>query len=153
MSLTLGMIVGKVTSIMFVEGVSGNEIEVHMEVRSDVRERIMSDSIPAVRTQGMLGDRYIDIPMGSHKADPLPEGKYLAGQAATDFDETLRHTTEVLNEAQKALSAINEKVGTMGRLFYDLKFYDNVTQLTNELNELIRDFKEHPKKYVNISIF
>ena len=83
-----GMVVGKVADVSFVQNpqrslgiipeaeaavVSAaitNQIEVAMEIRSDVRSRIKTDSIPAVRTQGMLGDPYIDIPPRSQNNNP-----------------------------------------------------------------------------------
>src|SRR3989344_5935807 len=93
-----GMVIGKVTHITFADGQDsevvpgaggedGNivqphensQIEVAMEIRSDMRRRIKIDSVPAVRTQGMLGDRYIDLPSGSEEAEILPEGKVLIG--------------------------------------------------------------------------
>src|SRR3990167_9405749 len=59
-----GMIVGKVNDIAFVTDSVKSQIEVTMEVRSDFKDRIKSDSVPTVRTQGLLGDRYIDISVG-----------------------------------------------------------------------------------------
>ncbi len=121
-----GMIVGKVTHIGFVRHGEDDFVEVTMEVRSDLRNRIKTDSLPAVRTQGMLGDRYIDISMGSKEAGPLPEGEVLVGKSATDFDVTLRQASEVMRESDSLLE---------------------------ELNDLIKDFKQHPRKYIKFSVF
>lgn len=148
-----GMVVGKVTDITFKDGGKGNLIEVIMEVRSGIRQRIKTDSIPAVRTQGMLGDRYIDVSMGTETAEPLPEGEVLKGNAASDFDATLRQASEVLSETEKVLNAVNEKEGTVGQLFHDQALYDRLVELTSQLNELVKDFKKHPRKYVKFSLF
>ncbi len=148
-----GMIVGRVTDIAFKEGTEGNLIEVVMEVRSNIRQRIKTDSLPAVRTQGMLGDRYIDISMGSETAGPLPERASLRGNRATDFDATLRQASEVLDETKKVLNAVNEQQGTVGQLFHDQALYDRLVELANQLNDLIKDFKKHPRKYIKFSLF
>ena len=157
-----GMVIGKVTNITFVEGHDGkeavqgdakNQIEVTMEIRSDLRNRIKTDSVPQVRTQGMLGDRYIDLPSGSESAPPLPEGKVLTGASAGDFDKTLRQAIDVMSETQTMLKAINEQQGTAGKLVYDEKFYNNLTLITDQLNDLIRDFKKHPRRYIKFSLF
>ena len=92
-----GMNIGRVSNIAFVGGAEEGQIEVAMQVRRDMRERIKTDSIPSIRTQGMLGDRYIDISSGTKNADVLPEGKPIFGKAATDFDETLHQALSVLN--------------------------------------------------------
>lgn len=154
-SVTMGgMTIGQVVNIAFAPpGSSGGLIEVKMQVRSDVRSRIKSDSVPSVRTQGMLGDRYVDISMGSEPAPMLPEGQALIGKGASDFDETFREALSVLDETEKLLRSINEQQGTMGKLFYDEQFYENLMQITEELNAFLKDFQKHPRKYVKLSIF
>ncbi len=136
-----------------VEAQDKNKIEVTMEIRSDLRNRIKTDSVPAVRTQGMLGDRYIDLPSGSEKAEVLPDGKVLTGASASDFDKTLKQAIEVMSESQKMLKAINEEQGSAGKLVYDQKFYNNLTAITDQLNDLIKDFKKHPRRYIKFSLF
>lgn len=148
-----GMIIGKVTNISFVDTSAGqSQIEVTMEIRSNMRQRIKTDSVPAVRTQGMLGDRYIDIPPGS-AAEILPEGQVLIGASATDFDKTLNQTIAVLNETQKLLSAINREQGTAGKLIYDEEFYAKLMGISTELDGLIKDFKKNPRRYIKFSVF
>ncbi|OGW84461.1 MAG: hypothetical protein A3C35_02930 [Omnitrophica bacterium RIFCSPHIGHO2_02_FULL_46_11] len=166
-----GMVVGKVADVSFVQNpqrslgiipeaeaavVSAaitNQIEVAMEIRSDVRSRIKTDSIPAVRTQGMLGDRYIDIPPGSKEAETLLEGEMLLGVAASDFDKTLTEAIQVLRETDKMLSAVNRKEGTAGKLLYDEQFYNHLLEIASELDALIKDFKKNPRRYIKFSVF
>lgn len=145
-SVTIGgMTVGRVTDIRFVSN-PGDLIEVVFQVRSDVRSRIKRDSICSVRTQGMLGDRYLDVSVGTKEAPPLPDGEILSGNPTSDFDATLRQASDVLGETEKVLSAVNRKEGTVGQFFYDGEFY-------RELTELIKDFKKHPRKYIKFSLF
>ena len=153
-SVTMGgMTLGRVTGIAFVEGEKGNKIEVAMEIRSNVLDRIKTDSVPTIRTQGMLGDRYIDISMGSEAAAPLPEVAPLLGEDSTDFDKTLRQANEVLNETDKLLTAVNEQRGTAGQFVYDEKLYKSLTDITTELKDLIKDFKKNPRRYIKFSVF
>ena len=158
-SVTMGgMVVGKVTDITFVNDTQAtaeekNQIEVTMEVRSDMRHRIFSNSVPAVRTQGMLGDRYVDIPPGSKDSPVLKEGQILTGAKTTDFDKTLGQAIAVLSETEKLLSAVNQQRGTVGQLLYDEKFYNHLLDITAELNDLIKDFKKNPRRYIKFSVF
>ncbi len=151
-----GMTVGKVTRIAFCTSgcdASQTPIEISMEIRSDVRRRIKTDSIPGLHTQGMLGDRYVDISMGSPESAPLPEGQSLIGKAATDFDDTLHQANTTLMETTKLLASVNQKQGTVGQLIHDREFYEKLLAITNELNDLIHDFKQHPRKYIKFSLF
>lgn len=155
-----GMVIGKVTNTAFMDGHETsdtasmtNPIEVTMEIRSDLRKKIKKDSVPVVRTQGMLGDRYIDIPPGSAAADVLGEGEILTGATAGDFDKTLKQALDVMSETQTMLKAVNEQQGTAGKLVYDEKFYNNLTAVTDQMNDLLKDFKKNPRRYIKFSVF
>ena len=148
-----GMTIGKVNNIAFVDHAEGSQIQITMQVRTDIRSKIKSDSVPSIRTQGMLGDRYVDISTGSNSTKPLADDGVLIGKAATDFDETLHQALGVLQETEKLLNSINRQQGTVGQLFYDERFYNNLVNITEQLKELIDDFKKHPRKYVKFSMF
>lgn len=152
-SVTMGgMVVGRVTGIRFADD-HDSKIETEMEVRSEVRDRIRTNSVPTVRTQGMLGDRYIDLSTPAEAGEVLPEGEYLTGPPATDFDKTLQEAHAVLDQTEQMLGAVNRKEGSVGQFFYDTKFYEKMVELSDALNDLVKDFKSHPKKYVKLSIF
>ncbi len=148
-----GMTIGKLTNIAFVDDLEKNRMEVTMLVRSSARKLIKVDSVPSVRTQGMMGDRFIDISRGGQESLVLPDGGFLIGSETSDFDETLHQASAVLNETHKVLHAVNQQEGTVGQLFYDEKFYAKLIEITDQVNELIKDFKQHPRKYIKFSVF
>lgn len=148
-----GMNIGKVTDITLLDENAENIIEVMMEVRADVKTRIKKDSLPSIRTQGMLGDRYIEISIGSKEAPPLEDGAPLIGSSTSNFDDTLHEARATLTETTKLLEAINKQEGTVGQLVYDETFYQKLTDITVGLNDLIKDFKKNPRRYIKFSIF
>ena len=153
-SVTMGgMIIGKVEDITFLNDPEKNRIEVAMLIRLDVRSLIKADSIPSMKTQGMMGDRFIDISRGSRESKVLPEDGFLIGSETSDFDETLHKATAVLDETHQVLQAVNKQQGTVGQLFYDEKFYARLLEITAQMNELIKDFKKNPRKYIKFSLF
>ncbi len=153
-SVTIGgMIIGKVTDITFLDDPEKNRIEVTMLIRLDARKLIRTDSIPTMRTQGMMGDRYIDISRGGRESGVLPEGGFLIGTETSDFDKTLHKATAVLDETHQVLNAVNEQRGTVGQLFYDEKFYAKLLEISDQVNGLIKDFKKNPRKYIKFSLF
>jgi phospholipid/cholesterol/gamma-HCH transport system substrate-binding protein len=153
-SVTMGgMAVGRVTEITFMEAWPARQIEVLMAVRSDVLDRVRRDSVPSVRTQGMLGDRYVDISMGTEDSPTLGEGEALVGKEASDFDEVLRSSDVVLKETEKVLVAINEQQGAVGKFFYDEKLYERLMQIARRFEDILTDFKERPRRYLKFSLF
>ena len=51
------------------------------------------------------------------------------------------------------MKKINEGNGTMAKLMNDKKLYDNLERSTKELELLLKDLREHPKRYVHFSIW
>jgi phospholipid/cholesterol/gamma-HCH transport system substrate-binding protein len=64
--------------------------------------------------------------------------------------EKLQKTADMLNTT---LAKINSNEGTMGLLMNDKKLYSNLNASANSLNILLQDFRLHPKRYVNVSVF
>jgi len=65
-----------------------------------------------------------------------------------------------VQELKKTLDGINTIVaglekgeGSMGKLLKDEAMYKNLTNASKELEELLREMKEHPKRFVHFSLF
>ncbi len=68
------------------------------------------------------------------------------GKTFKKLDQSLAKVDLLLNDLQ------NGK-GSAGKLLKDEKLYNNLTGASNELKLLIKDLKENPKRYINISVF
>lgn len=58
-----------------------------------------------------------------------------------------------VNEMNTLLADINQGNGSLGKLMKDPLLYNNLNTTVNNANELLIDFKSHPKRYVGFSIF
>lgn len=62
-----------------------------------------------------------------------------------------------LNKASEELAAAMDKVkrgeGSLGKLVNDDKLYNDLNKAVNELNLLLEDIHQNPKKYVRLSVF
>ncbi len=67
-------------------------------------------------------------------------------QILTNLDSTISSMNTITNQ-------INKGEGTMGKLLYDAKLFDNLDNATKNLEILIEDIKSNPKRYVHFSIF
>jgi len=63
---------------------------------------------------------------------------------------SLRNTLESFN---RILDSIESGNGTFGKLVKDEELYNNLNNATKELEELLREVKLHPKRFVHVSIF
>lgn len=58
-----------------------------------------------------------------------------------------------IKELDLTLQQINSKKGTMGKIVYDEKLYDNLSRAAANLDSLLVDFRKNPGKYVKVSVF
>ena len=69
----------------------------------------------------------------------------------------LQKTVDKLNKSvakiNESLDKINKGQGTMAKLMNDKKLYDNLERSSKELELLLKDLREHPKRYVHFSIW
>jgi len=57
-----------------------------------------------------------------------------------------------LNKIDNITNKINKGEGSLGKLISDKSIYENLEAATKELEELIKDMKLHPERYVTFSI-
>lgn len=62
-------------------------------------------------------------------------------------------TRKVLGDLSTTLSNINSGQGTMGKLMTDDSLYNNLEAVTRNLDKLLIDFNNRPKRYVHFSLF
>ena len=58
-----------------------------------------------------------------------------------------------LDRLNGILDGIEKGEGSVGKLLKDEALYEHLAQASKELEELLRDMKEHPKRYVHFSVF
>jgi len=69
------------------------------------------------------------------------------------IDEAINEMKSTLKNLDRAIAKVDSKEGTLGMLLNDRKLYDELHQTSRSLTTLLDDFRTHPKRYVNISVF
>jgi len=72
---------------------------------------------------------------------------------AVNIGKTVAELQSSLRNFNVILDSINAGNGTLGKLMHDEALYTNLTNATKELEELLREVKEHPKRFVHLSVF
>jgi len=70
-----------------------------------------------------------------------------------NIGEAVRKLENSLDNVDKMLADVQSGKGTLGKLMKDEAMYNNLTDASNELKELLADFKNNPKRYVHFSVF
>lgn len=78
-------------------------------------------------------------------------GKGSLGKFATD-DAAYNELKDAAANIRDATAKLNSNEGTLGKMFSDPAFYDNMTGLSGDMRLLISDFRQNPKKFLQIKL-
>lgn len=73
--------------------------------------------------------------------------------ASSNIKQTLENANKAMTDLQATINSINTSKGSLGLLLHDDKIYKNLNDASTSLNNLLLDFKAHPKRYVSFSVF
>ena len=71
----------------------------------------------------------------------------------SNLKATLTHLEQTLSSTDTILQKIKKGEGSAGLLINNDSLYRNLNQTTKDLDVLIKDIKENPKRYINVSVF
>jgi phospholipid/cholesterol/gamma-HCH transport system substrate-binding protein len=73
--------------------------------------------------------------------------------AKAQVTQTVNEAGRAMREAADIMEKINSGEGTAGAIMNDDSLYNALSRTAYNLDKLIVDFREHPKKYVHVSVF
>ena len=66
---------------------------------------------------------------------------------------TVKNLEATITSLNKVLKSVEEGNGTLGKLLNDEAMYNNLTNASKELEELLSEMKLYPKRFVHFSLF
>ncbi len=73
--------------------------------------------------------------------------------AKANLGETVKKLESTLANVDGILADIKNGKGTLGKLMTDEEMYNNLTNASKEMEELLREMKLNPKRFVHFSLF
>lgn len=102
-----GVPIGKVEEIQLV----GNRARLVLRIQEGVH--IPLDSVASIQTQGLLGEKYVEILPGKETARMLPPGGRIANTVPpTNLDEIVRKVSQISDDLKKFTQSLSETFGT-----------------------------------------
>jgi phospholipid/cholesterol/gamma-HCH transport system substrate-binding protein len=119
-------------------------VEVIMKVSMKYSFNLRRDSVTSLDTAGVLGETYIDINSAQAVGPPAQDGDTLPTSVHPDFNEvvrssqsTLQNMDALLKRADRILAFAESGKGSLGKLIYDPKLYDQLSQTISEFNSVV----------------
>ena len=90
-----GVPVGRVTAIRLPESL-GRKVQLELTLVRRVQHRVRADSVARIETLGLLGDKIVEVTLGSPGATALPEGAEIQTEEPLDTNSLVKQGTELL---------------------------------------------------------
>ncbi len=127
----MGVRIGTVSDVLLPVDVSEEKVTVSMKIESRYKSRITSATYAQVKTQGVLGDKYISLSTDRNVKNPQPlkDGCFVRTSEPVDYLEMTRQGGDVVtnlasisNSLVDLLEGIENGEGVLGRLLADPEF-------------------------------
>jgi phospholipid/cholesterol/gamma-HCH transport system substrate-binding protein len=115
---------------------------------ADIRKTIQSVNLMVVESQENL-----KLTLENTKNITENFSKVSDSLTTVDLKKIINKAEEAVSNFNEMSKKINAGEGTVGKLINDKRMYDNLEAATRELEELLRDIKLNPKRYIHFSIF
>ncbi len=133
------------------------KVVVAMDLQSSTRNILKKDSIAAIKSEGLIGDKYVEISFGSESAPRLKDGDTIESEPPFDISNLVKKTSDLLDNAKdavqnldgtasnmKSISAkINSGSGTVGALINDKTVYKQAAAATSALDDDMEALKHN----------
>ncbi|UCD57198.1 MAG: MCE family protein [Candidatus Hydrogenedentota bacterium] len=147
-----------------------NEVEVVMKISSGQAERIRADSVASIKTMGLMGDRYVEITVGSQEEPVILAGGAIRTSELFELGELLESARPALGNLENAIENISlltdeltdprgevgtilenvkllttdirEGQGTMGALLTRDELYERASEVLETTQETMDNFNE-----------
>jgi len=81
----------------------------------------------------------------------INKGEGTAGKLITDA-ELYNRLNSMADRLDKLTASLNQGEGTAGQLLHDKQLYENMNGAVTQLQELLKEIKADPKKYLNVKV-
>lgn len=95
------------------------------------------------------------VPALTAKADGVLDNaqQLTKNLAELDVNATMQRVDQTIANVQAITQQLNNPDGTVGLLMRDPTLYNRLNETMKSAEELLNDIREHPKRYINVSVF
>ena len=144
-----GVEVGNVESIRLTPRVTGKlpdrnrNIEIVMRVGKSYQDDILTDSTASLVTEGLLGNRYVNITLGVSGV-PLKDMQEVKGTEEKAIKEVVERSADLLGNlqalsenVQDLISGVKQGKGSLGKLLNDDQAYNHLNDILAKGDQMV----------------
>ncbi len=129
-----GKKVGTVQAMTIKERNDTIGVEVLMSVRAEFQRVITKDSKAKIKPLGVLGDKYVDITLGS--GEYVSDGDFLLVEKDLGLADITTEGVKLIRNLNEVLEKVNRGEGTLGKLITSSELVDKLTRTAENLERV-----------------
>ncbi|HYL37109.1 MAG TPA: MlaD family protein [Bryobacteraceae bacterium] len=133
------------------------QVTLVMELDDRTHRVVKKDSMAAIKSDGLMGDKYVEISFGTEGAGDVKDGDTIASQPPLDISDLIKKADQILDSSKGAVenisqasdslkdigAKVNQGKGTIGALINDKKAYQEVTAGATAFDEDMEALKHN----------
>ena len=135
-----GVNIGTVSRIAFAKEKRASSIQVDLEISRASLARIGTDSVARIGTQGLLGDKIIELSVSESATDALEPGATINSQEPADFNKIIQQASIVLEKAR----VVADKAASFMEGVSDEKTLAGVRGIVVSINKILGQTEKGP---------
>jgi phospholipid/cholesterol/gamma-HCH transport system substrate-binding protein len=133
-----GVTVGAVTDLQF----SGSDVEMTLELREDMQQRVRTTSRATIGAVSLLGEGAVDI-SASTTGQPIPEWGYVPSDAPpAQLADVTAQANKGIAQLTALIGDIRAGKGTVGKLMTDEQLYTELQQFASAAREVTQGLQQ-----------
>jgi phospholipid/cholesterol/gamma-HCH transport system substrate-binding protein len=145
-----GLAIGNVESMRLTPHPSDHRHNITLVMRIDKRyqDQIRTDSSASLVTQGLLGNRYVDISRGI-SGQVLPPQGIVPGSEQADMKQIMQRGSDIVEnlgalseQVSDIVARVNKGQGTIGKVLNDSALYDHLNGTAARLEQVAMSIQE-----------
>jgi phospholipid/cholesterol/gamma-HCH transport system substrate-binding protein len=109
-----GVQIGRVSAVRL-PSQPGGKVRVDMTIAKQFGDRVRKDSVARIETQGLLGDRIIEITVGTAAAPPVRPKEVIASRDPFDINRVMSESAEVVKSIGTLADSLRETAQTLNQ--------------------------------------
>jgi phospholipid/cholesterol/gamma-HCH transport system substrate-binding protein len=137
-----GVQIGRVSGVEL-PGQPGGKVRVDMSITKRFSDRVRKDSVARIETQGLLGDKIIEVSVGTASAPPIRPGDLIASKEPADLGQVVSQGAQTVKDVAALAASLRETAEGLkqSRVIEDTsaavanarKVTDQVARIVNEV--------------------
>jgi phospholipid/cholesterol/gamma-HCH transport system substrate-binding protein len=149
-----GVQIGRVTGVRL-PAEPGGKVRVDLTIGRQFANRVRRDSVARIETQGLLGDKIIELSVGTVAAEAVKAGDTIASQESQDIGRVMAQSGQVIKSVSALAESLREtaqKLNQSGLIDEAVATVTSARKVTDQVGRVIAEV-ERGKGWAHVLVY